>query len=161
MLMAPVSKAKSIWMLASSLGLSYFAAALGSLGSISGIQTWFETLNKPWFTPPNWVFGPAWAVLYTFIGIAAWRVWIAQGVRPLTTSIYLIQLALNAVWSPIFFGLEKPLGALLILIALDGVAALCLWQFAKADRIAGYWFLPYLLWLGFATALNLAIVILN
>lgn len=161
MLRAPVSKTKSGWILVASLGLSYLAAGVGGLGSAAGIQGWFETIEKPWFTPPNWVFGPAWTFLYTAIAIAAWRVWLAQGIRPLTTSIYVLQLALNAIWSPVFFGLEKPLGALLILIALDGVAALCLWQFAKADRVAGYWFLPYLLWLSFATALNLGIVILN
>jgi tryptophan-rich sensory protein len=131
----------------------------------SAIITWYPTLVKPSFNPPNWIFAPVWSTLYIMIGIAAGLVWdrIESNTALVKKAlvIFAIQLALNALWSYLFFGLHNPM--------LAGIEIVLLWlmiletytQFSKINKIAGYLFLPYLAWVSFAMVLNASIWWLN
>lgn len=139
-------------------------------GFISGvfasrsIETWYKTLAKPSFAPPNWVFAPAWTILYIAIGIAAYLVWIRGSQLPevrTALTVFLIQLALNFSWTPVFFGLRSPIGGLIIISILLAVIIVTLVLFWRISLPAGLLLIPYLLWVSFATALNFAIWQLN
>jgi tryptophan-rich sensory protein len=137
---------------------------VGSLVTLPQIPTWYATLNKPSFTPPNGVFGPVWTLLYVMMAVAAWRVWCRAVPGPERRSAliaFFVQLALNAIWSPVFFGLNAPASGLVVIVALVGALATTLVLFWRLDRPAGLLLVPYLAWVGFATALNGAIVVLN
>ncbi len=137
-------------------------AATALLGSQFGRGQWYVALQKPPWTPPNWLFGPVWAVLYVTIAIAGWSVWRSRALsitKPIL--IWLLQLILNGLWSWLFFGLRRPDLALIDIVAL--LIAIC-WFIASANRISriGAWlFVPYALWVGFAAALNFSIWQLN
>lgn len=124
---------------------------------------WYAALQKPSWNPPAWVFGPAWTILYTLMAVAAWLVWrrggFAQQGHPLT--LYFVQLALNAAWTPIFFGAHAPAWALLEIVALWFAIALTLAAFLRAHRVAGLLFVPYLAWVTFATVLNFTLWRMN
>jgi len=138
-----------------------FAAA--SFGSLFRPGAWYEALAKPSWTPPNSVFGPVWTALYLLMGVAAWLVWRQAGYRASATALrlYLGQLALNALWSALFFGLRSLLGSALEIVLLwTGILATTI-VFWKSSRAAGLLLVPYLLWVSYATALNWAIWALN
>lgn len=142
------------------------AGVVGSLFTTSAIPTWYANLNKPLFSPPNWIFGPVWTVLYLFMGTALYLVW--QRKNPSTSlgiakvpTIFWVQLLLNAVWSIIFFGLKNPLFALVDVVALWVAIFLTIQAFKKINKLAGNLLVPYLAWVSFATILNLTIVLLN
>jgi tryptophan-rich sensory protein len=140
--------------------VTYAAAAFGSL-FMPG--EWYAQLTKPAWNPPNWIFGPVWTALYTMMAVAAWLVWRRGGFaaqrQPLT--LFLVQLLLNAAWSPLFFGLHNP-GLALAEILLLWLAILgTLIAFWKVQRFAGVMLLPYLAWVSFATALNFSLWQLN
>lgn len=123
--------------------------------------TWYEALEKPAWTPPDWLFAPTWGVLYLIIAIAGWRVWILDRdpVRSLPVQLWFLQLALNAVWSWIFFGFHMTGFGLLIILLLWLTIA---WFVLKSgDWISSLLFLPYLTWISFALSLNGAVVWLN
>ena len=148
-----------VWIL-----LSELAGVLGGLATAPAIPTWYATLVKPTWTPPGWVFGPVWTVLYALMGIAAARVWIrhrqtSAGKRSL--ALFGAQLALNAEWPVLFFGLKAP-GAALVSIAIlwATILALIVWWW-RLERTSAALLIPYLAWVSFATALNAAIVRLN
>lgn len=142
--------------------------AVGYLSSIttqSSIKTWYPTIEKPIFNPPNWVFAPVWTLLFILMGIAAGRVW-----NQLETSKELVkkgllffgvQLALNALWSYLFFGLQNIFLALIEIILLWLVIYETYLIFKKIDKKASYLLLPYLAWVGFATILTASIFWLN
>ncbi len=135
------------------------AGLLGTAFTISAIPAWYSLLDKPAFSPPNWVFGPVWTILYALMGIAAFLVWRRAGAGALVP--FWVQLALNALWTPVFFGLRSPLMGLVV-IALMWLAIV--WTIAKfwpVSRPAALLLLPYLAWVSFASALNLAIYLLN
>ena len=136
-------------------------AAVGFFGSQFMPGPWYEALAKPSFNPPNWVFGPAWTTLYALMALAAWKVWIAVRRIDLALVLYGLQLVLNAMWSWLFFGLERIDLALYDIVALLLLVVVTTVLFWKRDRLAGMLMVPYVLWLGFATALNLAIWQLN
>jgi tryptophan-rich sensory protein len=118
---------------------------------------------KPTFTPAGWIIGLVWFVLYTSMGIAAWRVWRQggfSGARP-ALALFLVQLALNAAWTYIFFGLQSPGLAFAEIMLLWGAILLTLIAFWKKDRVAGGLMLAYLLWVSFAAFLNFTIWRLN
>lgn len=131
----------------------------------SAITTWYPTLIKPSFNPPNWVFAPVWTLLYIMIGVAAGLVWNRIDLEKETVKkalqFFAIQLALNALWSYLFFGLKNPMLAGLEIIILWLMIYETYLQFSKINKISGYLFIPYLLWVGFATILNGAIWWLN
>lgn len=143
------------------LAIGYFSGIV----TRSSIATWYPTLIKPSFNPPNWIFAPVWSMLYVMMGVAAGLVWSKiesdkEAVKKALV-VFAIQLALNALWSYLFFGLHNPL--------LAGLEIIILWlmiyetyiQFAKINKIAGYLLIPYLLWVSFATVLNGSIWWLN
>jgi benzodiazapine receptor len=131
----------------------------------SSIEIWYPTLIKPKFNPPNWIFAPVWSTLYIMIGIAAGLVWDRMEsnteVVKKALVVFAIQLALNALWSYLFFGLMNPMLALLEIVILWLMIYETYVQFAKINKIAGYLFIPYLLWVSFAMVLNASIWWLN
>lgn len=142
--------------------------AIGYLSGIvtkSSILTWYPTLVKPSFNPPNWVFSPVWSMLYIMMGIAAGLVWdrieSEKEMVKKALVLFAIQLALNALWSYLFFGLKNPMLAGLEIIVLWLMIYETYIQFAKINKIAGYLFIPYLLWVSFAAVLNASIWFLN
>lgn len=137
-------------------------ALVGSAATLPNIPTWYAGLTKPSFTPPNAVFGPVWTLLYVMMAVAVWRVGLASGQsRRRAIGWFGLQLALNALWSPVFFGLHAPLSGLVIIMALLAALAATTVVFWRIDRVAGSLLAPYLAWVCYATALNAAIVTLN
>lgn len=138
--------------------------ALSTPFTVTAIPTWYATLNKPFFSPPNWVFGPVWTILYILMGVALFLI-VRQGLsnkKIKTASIYfLAQLALNYIWTPIFFALKEPLLALFVIIAMWVLLVLTILKFYPLSKTAAYLLVPYLLWISFATLLNASIVVLN
>ncbi|MBP9718915.1 MAG: tryptophan-rich sensory protein [Candidatus Levybacteria bacterium] len=132
--------------------------------TISAISTWYIFLNKPPFSPPNWVFGPVWTILYFLMGISAFLVW-RKGLKNKKVKkalfYFLLQLFFNFLWSLLFFGLHSPLLGLLDIIVLLVSIVITLVAFYRVSKIAAYLLIPYLLWVSFATILNLSIVLLN
>ncbi|MCM2456593.1 tryptophan-rich sensory protein [Rhizobium sp. CG4] len=120
---------------------------------------WYEALVKPWFTPPNWLFGPAWTLVYILIAVAGWRVAIFEGFNSAAFRLWMTQMLLNWAWTPVFFGFHKVgLGLVIILCLLISVIA---FMRKVRDQTARWCFGPYALWLCYATSLNAAIFILN
>jgi tryptophan-rich sensory protein len=131
----------------------------------SAIITWYPTLVKPIFNPPNWIFAPVWSMLFVMMGVAAGLVWSKieseKEIVKIALIFFAIQLALNALWSFLFFGLKNPMLAGLEIIILWLMIFETYTKFAKINKIAGYLFIPYLLWVSFAAVLNGSIWWLN
>jgi benzodiazapine receptor len=128
------------------------------------IKTWYLTLNKPSFTPPNWLFPVAWSIIYILIATAAYMVWkIRDGSSTYKTAvtIYVVQLALNFSWSIVFFGMHQILYALIIIVALLVAIILNISWFNRFSKTAAWLLIPYLLWVSYATLLNISICVLN
>jgi tryptophan-rich sensory protein len=143
--------------------VTFLAPVIGASSTASSVGTWYQTLQRPPWSPPNWLFGPVWTLLYLMMAVAAWLVWRRGGEAPVTVplALYAVQLALNAAWSPLFFGLRSPLYGL-ICIGLMGPAILAtLIAFWRVRPAAGAMMVPYLLWVSFATALNYTLWRLN
>ena len=146
------------------IALPLVVGGLSGYATAGGVSTWYPTLVKPPFNPPAWIFGPVWTLLYITMGVAAFLVWrqglAAEGVR-LALAVFIIQIALNGLWSILFFGLQAPGWALveIILLWLAIVATLVLfWRVVPA---AGLLLIPYLAWVSFATVLNASLWWLN
>lgn len=138
---------------------------LSSLVTKESIISWYPTINKPVFNPPNWIFAPVWTMLYVMMGVAGGMIWNKletdqQNVKKAFT-FFIIQLGLNALWSYLFFGLHNPFLALIEIILLWLMIFETYNQFKKIDKIAAYLLLPYLAWVSFATILNASIWWLN
>lgn len=146
------------------LAVCLFIGFMASLATQVGIADWYPTLNKPWFNPPNWIFGPVWGVLYVFMGIAAGIVW-SKGFyhKWVKTALYhfLFQLLLNGAWSILFFGLKEPLWALLDIIVLFVILIFTIKWFKIVSDTAAYLLIPYAVWVLFAAILNFEIWRLN
>lgn len=142
-----------------------------TVGYLSGIvtrdsiTTWYPTLIKPVFNPPNWIFGPVWTVLYIMMGVAGGMVWNRidsnEALVKKAFKFFIIQLALNALWSYLFFGLHNPLLALIEIVLLWLMILETHNQFKKIDKTAALLMIPYLAWVTFATVLNASIWWLN
>jgi tryptophan-rich sensory protein len=145
------------------VGLCLAAAWTGSLITRPAIAGWYATLAKPAWTPPSWVFGPVWTALYIMMGVAAWLVWRKGGVAAaaLPLGLFLLQLALNVAWSPLFFGLHRPDLAFLDIVLLWFAILAALLAFRGVNPTAAWLLLPYLLWVTYASALNFAIWRMN
>ena len=147
-----------------SVALPLAVGGLSGFATARGVSTWYPTLAKPSFNPPAWVFGPVWTVLYIMMGVAAFLVWRrgldVDGVR-IALTVFAIQLALNGLWSILFFGMHAPGWALLEIILLwmaIGITILLFWRMVPS---AGVLLLPYWMWVSFATALNASLWWLN
>lgn len=141
----------------------FVVAVLGGgmlVGSLTLPGPWYVGLDKPWFNPPNWLFGPAWAALYVLIGIAGWRLW-DHARAGLLKILWLLQLAVNFSWTPVFFRAQRTDLALVVVLSLL-VLVLVFIAFAwRRDRVAAWLFVPYAAWVAFASLLNAAILVLN
>ena len=150
------------------LAASALVAGLGGLATANNVNGWYATADKAPWSPPNWVFGPVWTVLYTAMAVAAWLVWRsrAKGARPALTA-YAVQLVLNLLWTPVFFGLYPVLGtpalwiAFVIIVALAVAVSVTVLHFGPIRRTAGLLLLPYLAWIVFASSLNLWMALNN
>ncbi len=145
------------------LALCLAVSAVGGAATASSVGTWYRTLAKPPFNPPDWVFAPVWTELFFMMAIAGWRVWRRGGLRKarLALTLFALQLALNLAWSIVFFGLRS-IGAALVEIVVLLLAILATTAvFWRHDRVAGVLFIPYATWVAFAAVLNAAIWQLN
>ncbi len=137
---------------------------LSSRVTMAAIPTWYAGLNKPFFSPPNWLFGPVWSVLYILMGVALGRVWY-YGRRHLwgKTALYHFgaQLIFNGLWSLVFFGLKNPLLALIVIIILWILIERSIYWFRVVDKKSAYMLYPYIAWVSFASILNASILYLN
>lgn len=151
---------------ASLIGI-FLSLSVGFLSSIvtqAAIPTWYAGLNKPLFSPPNWLFAPVWTLLYTLMGIAVARVWFyGRRHRWGKTALYHFgaQLIFNGLWSLVFFGLRNPLMGLFVILILWILIQRSIFWFRLVDRKASFMLYPYLMWVSFATLLNGAILYLN
>ncbi len=142
------------------------AGAIGTLFTIKAIPTWYAVLQRPPLTPPSWIFGPVWTVLYALMGIAAFLVWKkGSGQRRETVKpaliCFAIQLVLNAIWTPLFFGLQNLTLALIGIVALWIAIVVTIRVFYRVSQLAALLLIPYLLWVTFATYLNAGFLVLN
>lgn len=155
-------KIKNLPLLIFAILMSEGAGILGSIFTVSSIPTWYATLAKPSFSPPNFVFGPVWTTLYALMGISFYLVWVSKAKsKQHAVRLFFIQLCLNAIWSIIFFGLKNPGLAFLEIIALWVAIFLTIKAFRKISKNASDLLYPYIAWVSFASILNLSIWILN
>jgi benzodiazapine receptor len=157
-------RAKDILKLVISLVACQCAGIIGSISTAPAITTWYAALEKPFFTPPNWLFAPAWITLYLLMGMAAFLVWRKglgeEGVKSALV-IFLVQLVLNALWSVVFFGLRSPIAGTIVIILLWLAILFTILKFFRLSVTAGSLLIPYILWVSFAAALNIVVWMLN
>lgn len=146
------------------VALCLAVGGIGSLFTVSAIPTWYASLIKPSFSPPNWLFGPVWTLLYILMGVSVYIVW-QKGLKTkrVRDAIFLfaVQLILNAVWSPIFFGAQNIFLALLVIVFLWIYILKTVLAFHRIDKTSAYLLYPYIAWVTFATILNFSIWLLN
>jgi len=154
----------SVLKLLATLSVVLAAGGIGALATTRATPMWYQTLKKPSFDPPEWLFGPAWTLLYLLMAVAAWLVWKqgigAAGVK-LALAVFLVQLVLNALWSVFFFGLRSPLAGLVDIVGLWLAIVATIILFFRVSVPAGVMLLPYIAWVSFAALLNAAILRLN
>lgn len=157
-------QAQDVGKLVASIVICQLAGVIGSIFTVPSIQTWYVTLEKPFFTSPNWVFSPVWITLYCLMGISLFLVWrkgiATPGVKKALV-LFAIQLILNALWSIVFFGLQSPLAGLVVIVILWVTILLTIISFSKVSRAAGLILIPYIAWVSIASALNAALFLLN
>lgn len=138
-----------------------FMAAMGAV--FVSPDGWYAALNKPWWNPPSWLFGPVWSLLYVMMAVAAWLVWREGGwkVQWRALGLFLFQWLLNALWTPLFFWLHRPGLAFAEIVALWFLLLLTLTSFWRVKQVAGALLIPYLAWVTIATVLNFTIWRLN
>lgn len=143
--------------------LGLFLIIVLSVGFTIGLTirpgAWYAVLIRPSFTPPNWLFGPAWSLIYVLIAIAGWRIFLSKGIHSRAFGLWVMQMLLNWAWTPVFFGLHQIGGGLVVIVALL-MTVIAFIIFAR-DRVARWCFVPYALWLSYATCLNAGILVLN
>lgn len=180
-------KANNFFKFIISVSLTFSAGFIGSFFTASAIPGWYAELTKPALNPPNWVFGPVWTALYFILGLSlfiVWRknfsvenkilsggkktwnlwsekLWSGNWQKANTVSIFFVQLILNALWSPVFFGFKNPALALFIILSLWMAIFYTIINFYRTSKTAAWLLLPYILWVSFATYLNFMILILN
>ncbi len=146
------------------LTLALFVILVVGGGSLIGMNTqpgeWYQSLDKPPFNPPSWVFGPVWTILYVLIAVAGWRIWTSRRTGGAMTAWW-VQLGLNFLWSPVFFSLHQIGLAFLVIVALLVTIVVFIRITWERDRISAWLFVPYLAWVAFATLLNGSIWFLN
>jgi len=166
---APVTP-KDVGVLIGFLVIAFAVAALGTLSTIHNVDGWYAHAFKAAWNVPNWLFAPVWVVLYALMAIGAWMIWRRRiGVKPVTValSLYIVQLILNSLWTPVFFGAYPGWGpaalwiAFAIIVLLDIAVAATIASFLPLSRVAGWMLVPYLLWILFASTLNWALAALN
>lgn len=139
------------------------AGGIGSLFTMDKISTWYVTLEKPFFSPPNWLFGPVWTTLYALMGIALVMIWDSKRGKKRDHALawFGTQLVLNAVWTPVFFGAERLDVGFFVIVAMLAAIVGTIISFKKISETAAWLLVPYLAWVSFATTLNFALWRLN
>lgn len=159
---------KQVLVLVGFIAASFVVAGLGGLASTSNVDGWYSTASKAPWTPPNWVFGPVWTVLYLMMAVAAWLVWRKGGPASRRfLRLYWVQLVLNLLWTPLFFALYPSFGTPALWLGFVDIATLAVvlvvlirWAF-PLSRAAGLILLPYIAWVAYASTLNLWAAINN
>lgn len=145
-----------------SLLLPQLAGLIGSYFATQSISTWYTALNKPSFSPPNWLFGPVWLILYLMMGIAVYLNWIKKTDKAkYNVRIFFIHLFLNFIWAPVFFGLKNLMLAYMIIALIWAMIVIIIDSFWEVDKISSLLLFPYLIWVAFASLLNYFIWQLN
>jgi translocator protein len=146
------------------IAIPLIAGLIGSLFTMAAIPTWYASLNKPFFNPPNWIFGPVWTILYILMGISLYLI-VREGLKtPLVrqgVALFAIQLVVNLVWSIVFFGMHSPVSALAVIFLLLALLIGTIVLFYRISHAAAWLLVPYLIWCCFATILNASIIMLN
>ncbi|OGF20566.1 TspO protein [Candidatus Falkowbacteria bacterium RIFOXYB2_FULL_38_15] len=140
------------------------AGMIGSIFTVSAIPLWYATLEKPALNPPSWVFGPAWLLLYTLMAFSIYFIWekgLKSSENKFIFYFFMAHLAVNALWSIFFFGMRNPLLALSDIVLMWMMIIVLIFKFYKVKRLSSYLFIPYLLWVTFATYLNYSVWMLN
>lgn len=138
------------------------AGIVGTIFTVKNIPYWYANLNKPSFSPPNWIFGPVWIVLYLLMGISLYLNWVNKGAQAkFNVRLFFVHLIYNAIWSPIFFGARNPLLALMVIAVMWLLIVLMIVKFHKTNKTSAYLLIPYLLWVSFASVLNYFVWKLN
>ena len=162
-------KIRSALTLIAFLAISFAVAGLGTIATLDNVDGWYADAEKVAWNPPNWIFGPVWTLLYTVMSVAAWSIWRQRdrvNVRP-ALAAYVVQLVLNALWTPVFFGLYPAAGAsalwiaLVIIVALDVAVLVTMIRFYRVHRLPAWLLVPYWAWVLFATTLNAGLAVLN
>jgi benzodiazapine receptor len=158
------SRARDVVRLVVSIVVCQLAGGIGAIFTSPAIPTWYASLEKPAFQPPNWLFFPVWTTLYTLMGIAAFLVWRKgldlSRVR-VALGIFAVQLVLNTAWSIVFFGAQELFGALIVIAILWIVILINIVTFWRISKVAGALLIPYILWVSFASLLNYSVWVLN
>ena len=140
------------------------AGIFGSLFTFEAVPDWYITLEKPFFAPPNWIFGPVWIILYYLMGVSLYIVWkdeLKSKTRNVFFVVFAIQLILNALWSLLFFGLKSPLLGLIDILILDVMLVVTIFYAKRVSKYAAMLLIPYMVWIIIASVLNYAIMVLN
>ena len=159
-----MSKGSKILKLIISILICQGAGVIGSLFTSPAISTWYATIQKPSFNPPNWIFAPVWILLFILMGLSLYLIW-SKGFKYKGTKIaifvFFVQLILNVLWSILFFALQSPLYAFIEIIILWFMILLTIISFYRVSKITIYLLLPYIIWVSFALVLNFSILIIN
>jgi benzodiazapine receptor len=158
---------KNIFKFVISILVCESAGIIGSFFTFSSVLNWFPTLVKPWFSPPSWLFGPVWIILYFLRGLSLYIIWNSK-VKPSKQKykkqffiLFGIQLILNALWSFLFFGLKSPIYGLIDILVLDVAVIMTIIYANRVSKYSAILLAPYMAWITFATVLNFEIAILN
>lgn len=143
--------------------LCFGVEILASYWTNQSVSTWYPQLNKPFWTPPGWLFGPVWTILYILIAVSGWLIYKAEPSRQRSVALafYGAQLILNLVWSFFFFSLQNPLLGLINIVLLSALIILTIINAWPVRQLAGVLLIPYLIWVIYATTLNFGIWLLN
>ena len=158
---------KSIFKFVISIIICESVGIIGSFFTFSSVSNWFPTLVKPWFSPPSWLFGPVWTILYFLMGLSLYIVWnktetiSKQKYKKQFFILFGIQLILNALWSFLFFGLKSPISGLIDILFLDIAVITTIIYANRVSKYAAVLLAPYMAWIIFATLLNFEIALLN
>lgn len=157
--MADHARRRSLIGLAAFLGVAFVAMIIGGLATSIGMGTWYQDLAKPFWTPPDWVFGPVWTVLYAMMGVAAWMVWRRAGFAGAWVGLVLffLQLVANVVWPVLFFGFQEFGWASLDIVVLLLLILATTRAFLDHSRGAAVLLLPYAVWVGYAASITIAV----
>lgn len=150
--------------LVASIIVCQLAGLIGSLATVPAIPTWYESLKKPFFNPPNWIFGPVWTGLYALMGVSLFLAWQRRKDNSqvnIALVFFFLQLMLNVLWSMAFFGLRSPLLGLMDIVLLWTAIFLTIRKFLNISRTAALLLVPYILWVSFAVLLNFSLWVLN
>ncbi len=146
------------------IAIPLMVGATSGFFTVTGVESWYQTIQKPSWNPPNWIFGPVWTTLYIMMGVALFLVWkedTSEELKKIAFTLFAIQLILNFFWSFIFFNQQQPGWALVEIIAMWVFILLTIFAFAQVNKTAAWLLVPYISWVSFATILNYTIWQLN